>query len=50
MRLRARGVVLDIVKDTFAEVAEEADQGCPVSNLLRPCLTIELETELLSTA
>ncbi len=48
MNLRARGVVPRIDAETFAEVAKEADEGCPVSNLLRPGLTIELETELLS--
>lgn len=47
MKLRARGVVPDIDDDTYFEVAKEADMGCPVSNLLRPGLTIELETELL---
>jgi osmotically inducible protein OsmC len=47
MRLRARGVVPGIDDDTFSEIAKEADKGCPVSNLLRPGLTIELETELL---
>jgi osmotically inducible protein OsmC len=48
MRLRARGVVPDIDDDTFSEVAKEAEKGCPVSNLLRPGLTIELKTELVS--
>ena len=48
MRLRARGVVPDIDSVTFAEVAREADKGCPVSNLLRPGVTIEHETELLT--
>ncbi|MEJ2732237.1 MAG: OsmC family protein [Anaerolineae bacterium] len=48
MKLRARGVVPDIDEDTFLQIAEEADRGCPVSNLLRPGLTIEHETELLS--
>lgn len=47
MRLRARGIVPDIDGDTFFEVAREADEGCPVSNLLRPGLTIELATELV---
>jgi osmotically inducible protein OsmC len=47
MKLRARGVVPDIDADTFLAVAKEADTGCPVSNLLRSGLTIELETELL---
>jgi lipoyl-dependent peroxiredoxin len=31
----------------LASIAEEADQGCPVSNLLREGLTIELEATLV---
>jgi osmotically inducible protein OsmC len=48
IKLRARGVVPDIDSDTFSQVAKEADKGCPVSNLLRPGVVIEHETELLS--
>jgi osmotically inducible protein OsmC len=48
MKLQVRGVVPGIDGDTFSQIAREADRGCPVSNLLRPGLTIELETELLS--
>lgn len=48
MELRVRGVVPDMDGSAFAEVAKEADKGCPVSNLLRPGATIEIETELLS--
>ncbi|MFN2186615.1 MAG: OsmC family protein [Anaerolineae bacterium] len=48
MKLRARGVVPDIDAETFAAVSKEADKGCPVSNLLRPGVIIEHETELLS--
>jgi osmotically inducible protein OsmC len=48
MNLRAVGVVPDIDLNTYKEVAKEADQGCPVSNLLRPGLTIQIEAELLS--
>ena len=47
MRLQVRGEVPGITAETFAQVAEEADKGCPVSNLLRPGLEIERETELL---
>jgi osmotically inducible protein OsmC len=47
MKLRVRGVVPDIDADTFTKVAKEADKGCPVSNLLRPGVTIEHEIELL---
>lgn len=48
MKLRAQGVVPGIDGHTFSQIAQEAEEGCPVSNLLRPGLTIELETELLS--
>lgn len=47
MRLHVRGQVPGITAETFAQVAAEADEGCPVSNLLRPGLEIERETELL---
>ena len=48
MKLQVRGMVPGIDGDTFFQIAKEADKGCPVSNLLRPGLTIELATELLS--
>jgi osmotically inducible protein OsmC len=48
MKLIARCVVPEIDSDTLFKVAKEADEGCPVSNLLRPGLTIDIETELLS--
>ena len=48
MKLRARGVVPGIDADTFAKLAEVADKHCPVSNLLRPGVSIEIDTELLS--
>jgi organic hydroperoxide reductase OsmC/OhrA len=38
--------VLDIDEETFQELVEEADQGCPVSNLLRPGLEITLKASL----
>lgn len=46
-RLQVRGRVPDIDGQTFREIAEEADGGCPVSNLLRSGLTIELDAALL---
>jgi lipoyl-dependent peroxiredoxin len=46
MYLHVRGVVPDIDDATFKQVAEEADQGCPVSNLLRCGLEIEIQVEL----
>lgn len=44
--LKVRGRVSDIGEERFEELAEDADQACPVSNLLRPGLEIELEAEL----
>jgi osmotically inducible protein OsmC len=44
--LEVRGRVPDIDEETFKRVAEEADAACPVSNLLRPGLEIELEAKL----
>jgi osmotically inducible protein OsmC len=44
--LAVRGRVPDIDEETFRQVAEEADAGCPVSNLLRPGLEIELQAML----
>ena len=48
MVLNVRGEVKGIDEGTFREVAEKADQGCPVSNLLRPGLEIEIQTQLIS--
>lgn len=47
MHLNVRGEVPGIDEDTFRQVAEEADKGCPVSNLLRCGLNIQIEVELL---
>jgi osmotically inducible protein OsmC len=44
--LEVRGRVPDIDEETFKEMAEEADAACPVSNLLRPGLEIELKAIL----
>jgi osmotically inducible protein OsmC len=46
MQLEVRGQVPDIDEVTFGQIAEEADKGCPVSNLLRSGLTIELDVAL----
>jgi len=46
MHLEVRGRVPEIDQDTFQRVADEADKGCPVSNLLRPGLEIEREATL----
>lgn len=47
MHLQVRGQVPDIDEATFKEVAKMADEGCPVSNLLRSGLTIVREVELV---
>ena len=47
MRLQVKGSVEKIDEDTFLAIAKEADKECPVSNLLRPGLKIELETKLI---
>ena len=44
--LEVRGRVSDIDEATFERLAEEADGECPVSNLLRPGLEIELKAML----
>jgi len=36
-----------LTQSEIESIAEEADQGCPVSNLLREGLTIELEATLV---
>ncbi len=46
MHLQVRGQVPGIDEATFEEIAHEADGGCPVSNLLRPGLEIELDAAL----
>lgn len=44
--LEVRGRVPDIDAETFKRLAEEADGACPVSNLLRPGLDIQLKATL----
>ncbi len=46
MHLNVRGEVPDIDEETFKEIAMDADKGCPVSNLLRNGLKIEISVEL----
>jgi osmotically inducible protein OsmC len=48
MLLHVRCEVPDIDEDTFNRLVMEADQGCPVSNLLRPGLDIEITTDLIN--
>jgi osmotically inducible protein OsmC len=47
MRLHARAQIPGIDNDTFQRLAREADQGCPVSNLLRNGLQIDLKADLV---
>lgn len=47
MHLKVRGRVPGIDQALFEQIAEEADAGCPVSNLLREGLEIELEAALV---
>lgn len=47
MLLHVRGQVPDLDQDTFKKLASEADKGCPVSNLLRCGLNIEIVAELI---
>jgi len=49
MRLHVRCEVPDIDEATFNRLVMEADKGCPVSNLLRDGLTIEISTDLINT-
>lgn len=47
MRLETQGRVENIDEATFKQIAQEAEQGCPVSNVLRGGAQIELEATLL---
>ncbi len=47
MLLHARAQIPNIDNDTFQRLAREAEQGCPVSNLLRKGLKIDLEADLV---
>ncbi len=47
MRLVVSGEVADIDEETFRRIAHEADEECPVSNLLREGLQITLEPTLV---
>ena len=46
MHLETRGKVPGLDRETFKRYAEEAEKKCPVSNLLRNCLTIVLDADL----
>jgi osmotically inducible protein OsmC len=47
MHLETRGRVAGLDNATFKKLADEAEKNCPVSNLLRPGLTITLDAALL---
>jgi len=47
MHLHVRAKVPGIDESALKEIAEQADKACPVSNLLRPGLEIELDAGLL---
>ena len=49
MRLHVRCEVPDIDEDRFHEIITEADEGCPVSNLLRNGLELEITSALIQT-
>lgn len=49
MRLHVRCEIPDIDEDRFNEIIMEADERCPVSNLLRNGLEIEITSALIQT-
>ena len=49
MRLHVRCEVPDIDEETFNRLVAEADKDCPVSNLLRNGVNIEITTALVQT-
>ena len=49
MRLHVRCEVPDIDEDRFNEIIREADENCPMSNLLRNGLPIQITTALIQT-
>ena len=46
MRLHVRGEAPGLDEETFTRLVMEADQGCPVSNILRNGLNIEITTAM----
>ena len=47
MRLHVRCEVPDIDEETFERIVMESDENCPVSNLLRSGLNLEITTALI---
>ena len=50
LRLHVRCEVPDIDEDRFNEIVREADESCPVSNLLRHGTNIQITTALITPA
>jgi osmotically inducible protein OsmC len=46
IRLETRGQVPNIDKETFQQIAQEAEAACPVSNALRSGVAIEVDATL----
>ena len=49
MDLHIRGEVPNMDEDDFKQICHEADQGCPVSNLIRCGLEIKIYSELVKS-
>ncbi len=47
MQLNVRARVPEIKEEIFLEIIKDADQGCPVSNVLRKGLDIEIHASLV---
>ncbi|MDM7914261.1 MAG: OsmC family protein [Candidatus Eisenbacteria bacterium] len=47
MELQTRGKVPGLSANEFVEIAKEAEQGCPVSVLLRPGAEIHLDAQMM---
>ena len=50
MHLHVRAFVPGLAEDAFDKIISQADEHCPVSNLLRCGLDIKIETELFESA
>jgi organic hydroperoxide reductase OsmC/OhrA len=46
MKLTVRAVVAGIDQPTFLRAAEEAKNGCPISNLMKGNVAVELDARL----
>jgi osmotically inducible protein OsmC len=50
MRLEARGRIADIDQESFAQLAEEGERNCPVSNAIRGNVEISVSAQLETAA